>query len=240
MSWRLLFLILLLAFGASALGGLQLGDWLVAHAPVAAPVPGQDAADPDKVVLDADGKPFVAQPPQPLVDGTLGVPSAPGGTRWQVPTVSLFETVTDPGVNIARDSLSASEVMRLSEAGAALPQGPADVVTVDIAQPGEGSRPQPPMPEQPPLQPQYPIPGQPPYMAQAAQGGQAVAPRPAAPAQAPAQQQDWLAALRNELQHCATLGFFQRPSCAWNARNKYCAPNRAWGSVAECPRRAFD
>ena len=37
MSWRLLFATLLLALGASAWGGIQLGDWLVAHAPPAAP-----------------------------------------------------------------------------------------------------------------------------------------------------------------------------------------------------------
>ena len=228
MSWRLLFLTLLLAFGAAAFGGLQLGDWLVAHAPVAAPAPGQDAADPERVVLDANGKPFVAQPPQPLVDGTLGVPAQPSATAWQVPTVSLFETVSDPKVNIARDRLSASEAQELAEVTADLPAGPADVVTIDLAEPGEGSRPQ-------------PLPGQPPLTAMQPMGGTPVpAPQQATPTPAPAGGQDWRGALRNELQHCASLGFFERPSCSWNARNKYCAPNRAWGTIAECPRRPFD
>ena len=31
MSWRFLFATLLVALGASAWGGIQLGDWLVAH-----------------------------------------------------------------------------------------------------------------------------------------------------------------------------------------------------------------
>src|SRR5690606_1955117 len=122
----------------------------------------------------------VAQPPQPLVDGRLGVPANAGSTAWQVPTVSLFDTVTDPAVNIARDSLSDSQVLQLSEAGAALPQGPADVMTLDLAAQGEGRlQPEPPpsQPEPPPrqLQPQYPIPGQPPGMGRPApaQVGQA-------------------------------------------------------------------
>lgn len=77
MSWRLLFATLLLALGASAWGGIQLGDWLVAHAPPAAPAPGQDAAASQQPVLDANGRPYVAQPPQPRIDGTLGVPDNP-------------------------------------------------------------------------------------------------------------------------------------------------------------------
>ena len=32
-------------------------------------------------------------------------------------------------------------------------------------------------------------------------------------------------------------GLRERPSCSWAARNKYCAPNRAWGTMAECPAR---
>ena len=47
----------------------------------------------------------------------------------------------------------------------------------------------------------------------------------------------WQDALKRELAHCATQGFFERPSCSWAARNKYCAPNRAWGTMAECPAR---
>jgi len=236
MSWRLLFLTLLLAVGAAAFGGVQLGDWLVAHAPMAAPPPGQDAADPDRVVLDANGRPYVAQPPQPRVDGTLGVPEGPRGAEWQVPTVSLFDTVTDPSVSLARDGLSEAEARELAEASSALPAGPADVVTVDLVRPGEGSRPQA-IPGQPPIVPIVPGLPPPPDSAAVAQA----APMPPAPGQPAAPgQQDWRDALRRDLQQCASQGFFDRPSCSWAARNKYCAPNRAWGTIPECPRRPFD
>jgi vancomycin resistance protein YoaR len=45
----------------------------------------------------------------------------------------------------------------------------------------------------------------------------------------------WQNALRRELARCATRGFFERPACSWNARKRYCEPNRAWGTVSECP-----
>ena len=87
MSWRVLVVTLLLALGASAWAGIQLGDWLVQHAPQAAPPPGQNENNQER--LDADGKPYVAQPPQPRVDGTLGVPEKAAATNWEVATVSL-------------------------------------------------------------------------------------------------------------------------------------------------------
>ena len=212
MSWRLLFVTLLAALGASAWAGLQLGDWLVAHAPAATAPPGQDQPDPDQVVLDADGKPYVAQPPQPRVDGTLGVPRERDATDWNVPTVSLFETVTDPSVLIARDRLSPDEARKIADAGAALPSSPSDVATLDVTRS------------------EAPAAGRPPVL-------QPVEAPPAAPPAPPPEDASWQDSLRRELAHCATLGFFERPTCAWAARNKYCAPNAAWGSIDECPRR---
>ena len=215
MSWRLLFVTLLAALGASAWAGLQLGDWLVAHAPAATAPPGQQQADPDRIVLDANGKPYVAQPPQPRVDGTLGVPEQASSTDWNVPTVSLFETVTDPSVMIARDPISEEAARRIADAGASLPPGPNDVATLDISR-------------------EAPAAGHPPVV-------QPVdAPPPAPAATAMAADQGWKEKLRRDLAHCATLGFFERPSCSWTARNKYCAPNAAWGTIDECPRRPFD
>ena len=108
MSWRLLFATLLLALGASAWGGIQLGDWLVAHAPPAAPAPGQDAAASQQPVLDANGRPYVAQPPQPRIDGTLGVPDKPADREWAINTVSLFDTVSDPAVKLSRERITLS------------------------------------------------------------------------------------------------------------------------------------
>ncbi|WP_251880533.1 hypothetical protein [Achromobacter sp. Marseille-Q4954] len=47
----------------------------------------------------------------------------------------------------------------------------------------------------------------------------------------------WVEALKGELAHCATLGFFERPDCAWAARKQFCEQNRAWGAIKECPNR---
>ncbi|ADP16048.1 hypothetical protein AXYL_02728 [Achromobacter xylosoxidans A8] len=47
----------------------------------------------------------------------------------------------------------------------------------------------------------------------------------------------WVEALKSELARCATLGFFERPDCAWAARKQFCEPNRAWGAIQECPNR---
>ncbi|ALX83820.1 hypothetical protein APT56_11865 [Achromobacter denitrificans] len=45
----------------------------------------------------------------------------------------------------------------------------------------------------------------------------------------------WVDNLKAELARCATLGFFERPDCAWAARKQYCGPNQGWGAVKECP-----
>ena len=45
----------------------------------------------------------------------------------------------------------------------------------------------------------------------------------------------WLDSLKTELARCASLGFFDRPDCAWAARKQYCGPNQGWGAVKECP-----
>ncbi|MFY2569647.1 hypothetical protein [Achromobacter ruhlandii] len=45
----------------------------------------------------------------------------------------------------------------------------------------------------------------------------------------------WVDNLKAELARCATLGFFERPDCAWAARKQYCGQNQGWGAVKECP-----
>lgn len=49
----------------------------------------------------------------------------------------------------------------------------------------------------------------------------------------------WVTTLQSELDRCATLGFFDRPDCAWRARDKFCEPNHGWGVVKECPSRPY-
>jgi hypothetical protein len=228
MSWRVLFATLLVALAASAWGGIQFGDWLVAHAPAATRTPNETDTNQEPI-LDADGRPYTAQPPQPRIDGTLGVPDRPSGTNWTVGTVSLFDTVKDPSVVISRNTISLDQARQIAAATqSALPTGPNDVSTLDLAT----------------------------QQAQTAQSAQQysqiqasrnVSERPIIqsvdmpPAQqqasAGAGQKGWQDALRRELAQCADAGFFQRPTCAWNARNKYCAPNQAWGTIPECPHR---
>ena len=223
-----LFATLLVALGASAWGGIQLGDWLVAHAPVAAPAPGQDGADGQQPVLDANGRPYVAQPPQPRIDGTLGVPDKPADREWAINTVSLFDSVSDPNVKLSRERISADQAREIAAASqqVPLPTGTSDVSTLDLQAPGtstavNGGAGQ----------------GQVQAGGYGSGSGQMMpAPPPPNTAQAPGAP-GWQDALKRELAHCATQGFFERPSCSWAARNKYCAPNRAWGTMAECPAR---
>lgn len=206
MSWRVLILFLIIvAFGAGV-GGMMLGEWLVESAPsVVNRSISSNSKDPQPV-LDADGKPYAAQPPQPLVDGTLGVPKAMSETHWQISEVSVVD-VQDGS-------------MRTLDTVSGLPPGPADVATVDVANaPSTAAASQnitPPAPTTP--------------------AKPAVKP-PSPPAATPV---DWLQALRKEINQCESLGFFQRPACVQNARNRYCNPNNAWGKVAECPARTFD
>ncbi|MBB1592646.1 hypothetical protein [Achromobacter sp. UMC46] len=47
----------------------------------------------------------------------------------------------------------------------------------------------------------------------------------------------WVKALQAELAQCAALGFFDRPDCAWAARDQFCGPNHGWNVVKECPAR---
>jgi len=65
-----------------------------------------------------------------------------------------------------------------------------------------------------------------------------VPPPPPPPVVTP-RNQSWQASLRQDLQACSAQGFFDRPSCAWAARNKYCEPNNAWGKVGDCPAKSF-
>lgn len=86
MSWRALIIFLLLALAASWQGGRQLGLWLVEQAPesiASAFNPKDDRGE----VLDADGKPLAPQPPQPRIDGTLGVPKEMEPVEWTIAPV---------------------------------------------------------------------------------------------------------------------------------------------------------
>ncbi|MBP6020943.1 MAG: hypothetical protein KA735_15775 [Burkholderiaceae bacterium] len=208
MSWRFLLVLLLVAAGASAWGGVRLGEWLVAHGPVAeAAIEATDLSDVP--VLDADGRPFMAQPPQPLINGTLGVPEPVIDIAWHIPEQALSETTEESGIALATTSITMDEAMQIAASGNSGFQGIADVgdLGLSAADFNNPSAMAPPIPAPSP---------------QAGGGNQA-----------------WQNNLSQELQACTALGFFDRPSCAWAARNRYCEPNNAWGRVANCPAKSF-
>lgn len=214
MSWRFIFAILVIAAGASAWGGIRLGDWLVAHGPVAPPIPEHPelSAVP---VLDANGLPYVAQPPQPLVNGQLGVPEAPPQVAWEVAVAAIEATKANPTIDVATTTITMEEALMIAEGGGGGLQGIADVGDLDLGSaPFNG--------QNAPLQPIEVAPAPPPPPSAGAQSNQA-----------------WQASLRQDLQACSAQGFFDRPSCAWTARNKYCEPNNAWGRTRDCPARSF-
>lgn len=216
MSWRFILAILLVAAGASAWGGLQLGNWLVAHGPATPPI--DESPELSAVpVLDANGLPFVAQPPQPLVNGQQGVPGTPAQIAWQIPEKSLDETKSTATIDLATTTITMDEALQIAASGSQNFKGIADVGDLGL---GASN-----FTEAQPLQPIEVAPPPPP---------------PVANATAPAQSnQAWQASLRQELQACSAQGFFDRPSCSWAARNKYCEPNNAWGRVGDCPAKSF-
>lgn len=213
MSWRFIFVVLLVAAGLSAWGGISLGNWLVSHGPETPPVP-ENLVSSDAPVLDADGRPYMAQPPQPLVNGQLGVPEPVTQIVWQLPEKSLSEEADKRPINIATTTISMDEARDIAEFGDTHFQGIANVGDLISAHQGVGHGIQ-------PIDVPPPPPAPAPTQAAAGMGG------------------DWQNSLRQEINACSSLNFFDRPSCAWAARNKYCGSNNAWGKTRDCPAKSF-
>lgn len=212
MSWRFMFVVLFIAAGLSAWGGITLGHWLVSHGPATPPIP-ENLVTSDVPVLDADGRPFKAQPPQPLVNGQHGIPEPVTNIAWNLPEKSLAEEASDSPIAIATTTITLEEARDIAQSGDMQFQGIANVGDLIGALQGNTQS----------LQP-IDIP-----------------PAPPAPAPVPAttSQGNWQHDLRQEINACSRRGFFDRPSCAWAARNKYCGPNNAWGKTQDCPAKSF-
>ena len=118
--------------GASAAGGVALGNWLVDQAPSMAADGRTNTTRSPETVLDPSGRPLTAIAPQPLLDGTLGQPRQEISPMWEIQAVSLFETNLDPMVVLGRGDQSYTVGDMLSQAGAGLVQGEGDVATVDL------------------------------------------------------------------------------------------------------------
>lgn len=222
MSWRFIFAIVIISLGASAWGGLRLGEWLVSNGPVKPEIKSVPPELSEVPVLDADGKPFLAVAPQPLVDGHLGVPEAPEPTAWEIEAPSFAEMQAETPISLATTTITMDEAVRIANANPHGLQGLADVG--DLMGGGGNS-------------------GPPTHGAQYIQPVDITMPPPPPPPPqntgGPATGGNWEAALNKELQECSRLGFFDRPSCSWSARNKYCEPNNAWGRTRDCPARNF-
>lgn len=132
MSWRALMVFVVLLLAASAAAGVGLGNWLVDQAPAISADARTNTTRPPEIILDAAGRPLAAIPPQPLLDGSLGLPHETIQPMWEVQAVSLFETNLDPMVVLARGDQSYTVSDMLSNAGAGLVQGQGDVATVDL------------------------------------------------------------------------------------------------------------
>jgi len=220
MSWRVLFAILIVAAGASAWGGFRLGDWLIAHTPASPVVAEYPELDSDQV-LGADGRPFLAQAPQPLVNGRQAVPEPPDPLEWKIEPDVVEHVLANPLISVATTHISLDEAIEIAgrQSGES-PQidGLADLSGLGLFNNQTNANGQPLQPIEGGPIPPPPDLGISPALQQAASG-------------------DWQAALANELETCKSAGFFSRPSCAWNARNTYCAPNTAWGKVPNRPAK---
>lgn len=209
MSWRFMFVVLFIAAGLSAWAGISLGHWLISHGPETPLIP-ENLQTSDIPVLDADGRPYTAQPPQPLVNGQQGVPEPVTDIAWRLPEKSLAEEASDLPISIATTTITMEEARNIA-AGDTQFQGIADVGDLIGALQSNNQS----------LQPID------------------VPPPPATDSAPPATGGDWQNSLKRELDACSRLGFFDRPSCAWAARNKYCGPSNAWGKTPDCPAKSF-
>jgi len=216
MSWRVLIVFLMLAAVASWQGGVQLGNWLVTRAPDTL----ASVADKDykALALDANGRPITAQPPQPRMDGTLGVPREPVPVEWAIEPVTAEDFEIDPNATkIAGDDDDAAiEGSETADARRLAAEGPSRRAPSELTSERQTA-----------------------LSAVASNPAQ----RPVAPPVPPGITVTvitWQQALKKELEQCANVGYFQRPTCLQNARNKYCTPSEAWGKTAECPARPSD
>ncbi len=211
MSWRVLIVFLVLAAVASWQGGAHLGNWLVTRAPDTV----ASVADKDNRILklDASGRPITAQPPQPRIDGTLGVPRELVPIEWAIEAVTADDFETDPNRMKVEGDEDDDEGTGSEGSETADAKRLAQDTMQRTGRSNDSS-----------TQPSTPVSGQ----------------RPAAPPVPPGITVTvitWQQSLKQELEQCTKVGFFQRPTCLQSARNKYCAPNDAWGKTADCPAR---
>lgn len=203
--WARITIFFAVALVAAVAGGAWFGHLLAVNAPQSPIEPRLQATLP---VTGADAAPVIPEPPQPRMDGTLGVPERePVGANAEVPLVSVLE---DESTAIAVQSDRTERVdtggldnLIASLSGPDNGQAPNGVPTANTAPQARSTE----------LPPELAF---------------AVA-RPAT--EAPA----WLDSLRASLGRCGSQRFFSPAECEQRLRVQYCDPNGGWGRVPECP-----
>ena len=209
--WARIAVFLVAALLLAAAGGAWFGHMLIRQAPQS---PAARAADAPLPVTDLGGSARVPEPPQPRVDGSLGVPTrvSRGGSQ-NVPLVSVLE---DDNRAIALSTTSTSPEAQQSEQDL-FSRGPTDFTIATVqAQPPQAQRDERFTRERPAL---------PPELAFAV----------ARPAEEPAGPPAWQQSLRASLARCGRQSFFSEEECEQRLRVQYCDPNGGWGRVPECP-----
>jgi hypothetical protein len=213
MSWRFIIAVLLIAAGVSTWGGLQFGNWLIAHGPEKAEYHNEPPLA-KLPVLDANGRPYSAQPPQPLVDGHLGYQQSIPPVDWQIKSDESANATPNLNIAMATTTITMDQAKLIAGGGSTQGANLAGIADVSSLVGGKPSA-------QAPIQPVD------------------VPPPPPAPEQTPDPNtsRNWQGQFHRALEICSQKGFFERPSCAWDARNQYCEPNHAWGKVRDCPAK---
>lgn len=210
--WARISIFLIAALMVAAAGGAWFGHMLVQQGPK-----GPIAASPgDAPIAIGLSNGQIPEPPQPRMDGSLGVPErTPAIPVPEAPLVSILE---DENLQISAATTSGTS------------QGGGDDLEALLLRENNFT----PRSAEPPASTaaatQQPAPRRaadlPPELAFAV-ALPADAPAPSAPA--------WLEGLRSSLARCTNQRYFSKNECEQRLRLQHCEPNRGWGQVPECP-----
>lgn len=204
--WARISIFLVAALIAATAGGAWMGYVLNQQAPRSPTAAAADAVTTQ--AIQGQGDNAIPEPPQPRVDGSLGVPvRTPALQMDSVPMVSILE---DENLNIA--------------ASAAAPAGQDDLEA--LLRRADNF----PIPGLDPVAPQPPA-----QAPQRAELPPELAFAVALPADAPAPGPAWRETLRASLARCDTQRYFSKRECEQRLRIQHCDPNSGWGQVPECP-----
>lgn len=225
--WARISIFIVAALMVAAAGGAWFGHLLVQQAPKS-PVPAAAGSTP--IAIGLNGGQMIPEPPQPLLDGSLGVPErAPAIPVPEAPLVSILDDENVPirvsSASPRTESEDDLEALLLRENNFLPNHGAAGNGVAGAAPSGSTG-----MVAQaaPPPQPAPRRDGElPPELAFAV----------ALPADAPPPSSTpaWLGNLRASLARCATQRYFSQSECEQRLRLQHCEPNRGWGQVPECP-----